>query len=132
MTADGSFSDRLRLVMGATTQPEMAARLGVPQTSLSRYLRGESSPSAEFLRALAQREHVDIGWLLTGCPTTPADGSLGDLDLTNVSTEVIVSELKRRLRDEEQQALATLTLAVEMLKRLDKLRFDESPKTPEK
>lgn len=117
--------------MGARSQSQWSRELGISQANISRYLAGET-PGTEFLRAIAEHDRADIGWLLTGRPTTPADGSMGDIDLTNVSTEIIVSELRRRLREQEEQALETLRLAVDTLKRLDRLRFSESPKTPEK
>jgi transcriptional regulator with XRE-family HTH domain len=59
-------------------------------------MSGESPPSADFLAALAERENVDIGWLLTGVRTsTPADR----FDHANAAAiEEAACELRARIR----------------------------------
>jgi transcriptional regulator with XRE-family HTH domain len=46
------FREQLRAAMGEMTQEALESASGVPQTSISRYLRGESEPTLSKLEAL--------------------------------------------------------------------------------
>lgn len=72
--------ERLRLGM---TQVQLAAELGIAKKSQTNYELGNSSPSADYLAALAA-VGVDVGYVLTGKPSAA---------LSNIE-----SELLRRFR----------------------------------
>jgi len=58
---------RLRQVRGfETSQTEFAQRLGVSQSQLSKYERGQAAPTAEVLRRLKDAFKISVDWLLTG------------------------------------------------------------------
>jgi len=58
---------RLRQVRGfETSQTEFAQRLGISQSQLSKYERGQAAPTAEVLRRLKDSFGISIDWLLTG------------------------------------------------------------------
>lgn len=49
---DQRFADQLREAMGEMTQEALAEASGIPQTTISRYLRGEGEPNVSKLEAL--------------------------------------------------------------------------------
>ena len=58
---------RLRQVRGfETSQVEFAERLGISQSQLSKYERGQAAPTAQVLRRLKDGFGVSVDWLLTG------------------------------------------------------------------
>ena len=58
---------RLRQVRGfETSQVEFAERLGISQSQLSKYERGQAAPTAQVLRRLKDSFGVSVDWLLTG------------------------------------------------------------------
>jgi transcriptional regulator with XRE-family HTH domain len=129
----GGIQERIAEVFRGRSQTEMARVLGVSQRNISRYVTG-AMPGPEFLRALAEVECVDVGWLLTGKPTpipeSPIAGKSSPADLTNASTEDIVKELSKRVRMHVDQATEMLDLARKMQRQIDKLESDEAPKEP--
>jgi len=46
------FADQLRAAMGQMTQEELEAASGIPQTTISRYLRGNAQPNVARLETL--------------------------------------------------------------------------------
>lgn len=62
------FDDRLRLAikMKGITQKELAARIGVSEAIVSRWVRGNRFPHAKQLFALAEALDVDAEWLTLG------------------------------------------------------------------
>jgi transcriptional regulator with XRE-family HTH domain len=62
-----AIGHRLRQVRGfETSQTEFAQRLGISQSQLSKYERGQAAPTAEVLRRLKDSSGISIDWLLTG------------------------------------------------------------------
>ena len=58
---------RLRELRGFDiTQGELADKLGISQSQLSKYERGVAAPPADILFVIKERFHVSIDWLLTG------------------------------------------------------------------
>ncbi len=57
---------RLETIKGKRSIADWARDLGVNHPRLSRYFRGEATPSAETLCLIAEKENVNIHWLLTG------------------------------------------------------------------
>lgn len=55
----------IRIALGMQ-QGEFAKRIEILQQQLSKYERGENKPSAEFFIKLAEKENININWLLTG------------------------------------------------------------------
>jgi transcriptional regulator with XRE-family HTH domain len=75
---------RLRSVMGSRSATEWAKELGVSQPTLSRYLRG-TTPQADFLALVCERESVNPVWLLLGLERSgdehPVDCALRNLSI---------------------------------------------------
>jgi transcriptional regulator with XRE-family HTH domain len=62
-----AIGHRLRQLRGfETSQIEFAQRLGISQSQLSKYERGQAAPPADVLRRLKDAFNVNIDWLLTG------------------------------------------------------------------
>jgi len=110
-----SLGDRLGRVLEGHSQAEWARRLGVAQQNISRYLAG-APPSAEFLAALAQKEGVDIGWLLTGVPTIPSGEA--KIDLSAATEESLVDELRRRIAEASRNTLRLVAETEEVVRLL--------------
>lgn len=55
----------IRIALGMQ-QGDFAERIEILQQQLSKYERGENKPSAEFFIKLAEKENININWLLTG------------------------------------------------------------------
>lgn len=55
----------IRIALGMQ-QGDFADKIDILQQQLSKYERGENKPSAEFFKKLAEKENVNINWLLTG------------------------------------------------------------------
>ncbi len=56
---------RLEQLMGGRSQNRWAKELGVSQQNISRYMNGQA-PHLEFLIHLANREEVNLNWLILG------------------------------------------------------------------
>ena len=67
-----NFCERLRALRTETglSQTDFAARAGVTKKTQSLYERGERSPTAVYLSAVA--EFTDVSYLLTGNRTVPS------------------------------------------------------------
>ena len=57
---------RLVQLMGGRSQRGWGRELGVSQQNLSRYMLGDATPHMSFLVLLANKEHVNLNWLLLG------------------------------------------------------------------
>ena len=57
---------RLEQIRGKRTIAEIARHLGISHPRARNYFRGEAIPSAETLALIAEKEGVNINWLLTG------------------------------------------------------------------
>lgn len=76
---------RLETIKGKRSIADWARDLGVNHPRLSRYFRGEATPSAETLCLIAEKENVNIHWLLTG---------IGDIHLPPCSAESVQEGLR--------------------------------------
>ena len=61
-----TLGTRIKLIRGNENQNQFAAKLGIPQTTLSRYERDASAPDIDFLVKLSDMFDVCIEWLVTG------------------------------------------------------------------
>lgn len=61
-----SFQERLKELRGSTSQAKFAEILGIPQTTLGRYERGDSQPDVEFVSQTCLNLGVNPNWLLLG------------------------------------------------------------------
>lgn len=59
---------------------EMAVYLGVHRNTISAWINGRTPISGPAVRAWATRTGVDYGWLLTGLPGSPGDGTYSTVD----------------------------------------------------
>ena len=57
---------RLRLKAGCSSQAEFAHKIGVSQSAVSRWEKGENAPSEIELRGLSQQFGVRLEWLKEG------------------------------------------------------------------
>ncbi len=90
------FGERLRAARTETglSQTDFAERAGVTKKTQSLYERGERSPSAEYLSAIA--DLVDVTYLLTGNRTVP---------LALSRDESALLDNYRHLCDEQREAV---------------------------
>lgn len=62
-----TFAERLRITARRVGgQTGLAAKSGVPKSTLAKYISGESEPNVERLVALAEAAGVGVNWLATG------------------------------------------------------------------
>lgn len=61
----GGVGLRIQMIRGKMTQQELAKKLGIKQSNVSRYEKGRI-PNPEVLLKIAQFANVSIEWLLTG------------------------------------------------------------------
>ncbi len=61
-----TLGERLKILRGTTRQAELAASLGMAQTTLSNYETGRNEPNIETIRLLVSHFDVNINWLLFG------------------------------------------------------------------
>lgn len=69
-----TFGDRLRALLRAkrVSQRELAARIGVTEAAVSRYVNGDRFPRADTAAAIADVLSVHTDELLYGTPVDPA------------------------------------------------------------
>jgi len=96
------FSEWLRRVSGDSTQAEIATRVGIDQTAVSRWLLGRSQPRLETMISIARaygRNPVEA-MLATGVLERDEVGGVIELpvSLSGVSSKELLAELGRRLR----------------------------------
>ena len=58
------FSERLKLLRGASSQDEMARAVNMRQPQWARYETGKASPSIEILSAICRAHACSADWLL--------------------------------------------------------------------
>lgn len=85
-----NLPQRLSLIRGKRTQTEFADFLGVNQNYISRYEKGKVKPSFEFLKSIAEKESININWLLTGKGEMFSDDDKSKSDMARE-----IAELKR-------------------------------------
>lgn len=61
-----TLGDRLKQLRGNTRQADLAAALGMAQTTLSNYETGRNEPSIEVLRTFVSHFSVNLRWLMFG------------------------------------------------------------------
>ncbi len=61
-----TLQDRIRHLRGATPQAKFASQIGVTQSTLGRYERGESAPDVDFIQAVYEKLGVEQKWLVSG------------------------------------------------------------------
>ncbi|MFC5701943.1 helix-turn-helix domain-containing protein [Cohnella faecalis] len=88
-----TFGNRLRNARNGKklTQTDVAARLGLDFTTISKYENNKSEPDNEILRELANLYEVSVGWLITGS-TSEDEGSAPDHLMVNGATELLSDE----------------------------------------
>ena len=81
---------RLVEAVGDRTSSQVAADVGVPQSSASMYLHGKRFPKVGFLKKIAELYGVNIEWLLgypdaPKYPDLPQEGVVPDEDIVLLS-----------------------------------------------
>lgn len=61
-----TLGERLKHLRGSTRQADLAATLGMAQTTLSNYETGRNEPSIEVIRMLVSHFSVSLRWLMFG------------------------------------------------------------------
>ncbi|WP_052476158.1 helix-turn-helix domain-containing protein [Cohnella kolymensis] len=94
------------------TQNEVAEKLGIDYTTISKYENNKSQPDNEILRELADMYEVSLDWLI-----------LGQLDGGRPSNKILVDGVLEPLTDEEARHLLE---SLEMFRLLQAKRVKES------
>jgi transcriptional regulator with XRE-family HTH domain len=107
------------------TTTELARRLGVSKSSISKYESGRHIPTAMILARLALRLQVSTDYLLGLTAATAAPGAWVDAEL-----EQLFRELDRLLDDESRACLLPLIRALVSWQRLlvDRFAGTEAPR----
>ena len=95
-----TLGNRIRLVRekAKLSQEELAEKLGVTQTTITRYENGHRLPCADFLESLVKLSGCDPGWLLAGeaeIIEVPSGGDIPGSDyilVPRVSGEIAAGE----------------------------------------
>lgn len=61
-----TFGERLKVLRGKTRQADLAAALGMAQTTLSNYETGRNEPNIETIRIFVSHFSVNLRWLMFG------------------------------------------------------------------
>lgn len=96
-----TFSERLRdlRIQHKLSQAELGEKIGVQATHIGRYERGESKPSARYLKLLADVFGVSADFLYDGNEEDAAVADLKDRDLVDMFKKV------DELSDEEKDLI---------------------------
>jgi len=99
---------RLSLIRGGRKQKAFADSLGVNQNYISRYEAGKIKPSFEFLKSVAEKENININWLLTG---------KGEMYLSeNKSKSELIKEIAELKRDRQKVNDAIVSQVTDLTK----------------
>ena len=111
------FADRLKMLRKQRdlSQAELAERVSVHQNHIGRYERGESQPSADALRRLAEALSVTTDFLIEGTRDEAAKARFEDRELLRQFQEV------ETLPDEDKIVIKKLLDAFLTKKQLQKL-----------
>ncbi|MDL2279687.1 helix-turn-helix domain-containing protein [Desulfovibrio sp. OttesenSCG-928-G11] len=104
-----TFGSRLKYARGRLSQAALAARLGIPQTTLSNYEKGRNEPNFATLAQLCFELRVNVEWLLFGSgpmvrdadperPVPPAEDSA----YTAVRLKKLEEQLARALAEKDE------------------------------
>ena len=94
------FKDRLKEVRSRQklSQNELANRIGVHVTNISRYERGENKPTTQVLSKLAEALEVTTDFLMSGSTDEVAESNISDKELLSLFKRVnTLSNDKKKL-----------------------------------
>ena len=94
------FKDRLKEVRSRQklSQNELASRIGVHVTNISRYERGENKPTTQVLSKLAEALEVTTDFLMSGSTDEVAESNISDKELLSLFKRVnTLSNDKKKL-----------------------------------
>lgn len=99
-----TFAENLKKIRQekGLTQDELGKRVGVHPNHISRYERGETSPSAEILKTFADALEVTIDELVVGNRKSQIISSIKDLDLLRLIQQI------ETLNEEEKETVKSL------------------------
>gem|GEM_PF-4102931 len=60
------ITDRLKEIIGDSDLKKFADLINADPSSLTKYLKGTIKPTTEFYRALTEKLHISISWLIAG------------------------------------------------------------------
>ncbi|MCV6587656.1 MAG: helix-turn-helix domain-containing protein [Marinobacterium sp.] len=78
-----TLGERIAYIQSRTGTRKLQEAAGIPQSTLSRYIRNQSEPSVERMVAMAKAGNVSAGWLAAGEGEAPANAS-GFLQLQSI------------------------------------------------
>ena len=81
-----TLGERLKQLRGNTRQADLAAALGMAQTTLSNYETGRNEPNIETIRIFVSHFSVNLRWLLFG------EGPVKDEDTASTCLETSAKE----------------------------------------
>lgn len=93
-----TISGRLNFLRGylGLSQPEVAARFGIPYNTYIKYEHGSSKPGAEAIEGIA-RAGINVNWLLTG------DGPIHLSELLADEGSILISDLPATISSSEDE-----------------------------
>ncbi|MFC5701944.1 helix-turn-helix domain-containing protein [Cohnella faecalis] len=88
-----TFGNRLKYARNGKklTQTDVANKLGIDFTTISKYENNKSEPDNEILRELASLYEVSVGWLITGSTSGHEDTDPNRITV-NGATELLSNE----------------------------------------
>lgn len=105
-----TIPERLKILRGKDPQESFSAKIGLKQTTLGRYERGESSPDAEALQRICKTLQISPRWLLLG------EGPMGADETPPFRPSEEVEALKKRIAELETENAELLKEAKELYK----------------
>lgn len=100
---------RLAKIREPLNRKEFAEELGVPDSTLGNYERGDRWPDWTFLEILRQKRHVNLNWLFTGSGEVYEGGSASEL------SEIISSDVVRLPRFDARASAGNGLVAVDQM-----------------
>lgn len=97
-----TFGSRLKHARGSLSQASLAARLGIPQTTLSNYEKGRNEPNFAMLFQICIELDINIEWLLYGKGPMRRDERLDEAAKSAVDARV--AELEKQLAEAKEDA----------------------------
>lgn len=100
---ESNFANNLKKIRSdrGMTQSELGEKIGVHANHISRYERGDSSPSTETLKAFAQALNVTIDELVFGDKEKQVKNSINDIELLGLikKLESLSEQEKETIKD---------------------------------
>lgn len=123
MDTSEDWPEYLRRITGDASGAEISRATGIPPSTVSRWLSGETRPSTDKIAVLQRAYKVDVGQAFTAITYSPAEESLREVlirEPAELDTEQSRAEILRYYSD--------LELAEEFVRRIDEKDSVDEPR----